>query len=108
MPILKFKAIETEKICDISKDLVDELELIVKCPRSYFTLEVMQSVYISDGAFVAGSPVVEVAWFDRGQEVRDKFAECVTKFVNSAGYNDVDVIFINLEKNYYYENGKHF
>lgn len=108
MPILKFKAMEPEKICIMSKALIDDLEELIKCPRSYFTLEAIQALFISEGKFVNGNPAVEVSWFDRGQEVQDKAAKIVTKHVNSIGYKDVDVIFTSLDKNKYYENGEHF
>lgn len=108
MPALKFKAIGAEKIRVISKKLIDELQELFKCPRSYFSLEISQSIYIKDGDFVPGSPVVEVAWFDRGQEVQDKAAKIITRYINSIGINEVDVIFIELNKNSYYENGDHF
>lgn len=108
MPALKFKAIESEKVCAISRDLVDELQEIVKCPRDYFILEAVQSTFIKDGEFVKGYPVVEISWFNRGQEIQDKVAKAVTKYVHSMGYHDVDVIFIALKENEYYENGEHF
>lgn len=108
MPALKFKGIEVEKLCFVSKKLVDELEELLQCPRSYFTLEVAQSIFVKDGELVKGSPVVEVAWFDRGQETQDEAAKIITKYVNVMEYKEVDVIFLNLEKSRYYENGEHF
>lgn len=108
MPMIRFKAIEAEKICEISKDLIDELQELIKCPRDYFSLSVDRSLYIRDGEFVKGEPVVEVAWFDRGQDVQDKAAKIITKYVNSKGYKSVDVIFTALDENKYYENGEHF
>ncbi|GIM27609.1 hypothetical protein CPJCM30710_02750 [Clostridium polyendosporum] len=108
MPILRLRAIEPKKICTISTELIDELQQLIKCPRESFTLEVVQSLFIKDGEFVDGNPLVEISWFDRGQEIQDKTALIVTKYVNSMGYKDVDVIFKALDKNKYYENGKHF
>lgn len=108
MPALKFKSIAAEKIRIISKKLIDELEELLKCPRSYFSLEISQSIYVKDGDFAPGNPVVEVAWFDREQELQDKAAKIITRYVNSIGINEVDVIFIELNKNRYYENGEHF
>ncbi|MEQ8154546.1 MAG: DUF1904 domain-containing protein [Clostridiaceae bacterium] len=108
MPALKFKAIEPAKVIEISKELIDELEELIKCPRSSFSIEVDESTYIIDGVFCEGCPKVEVAWFDRGQEVQDKAALIITNKVRAAGCTDVDVIFTVLEKNRYYENGKHF
>jgi hypothetical protein len=108
MPTLKFSAVESKKICSISKSLVDELQMLLDCPRDYFNIESVQSVFIKDGEYVDGYPFVEISWFDRGQELQDKVAEIVTRYVHSLGYDDVDVIFTILQKERYYENGKHF
>lgn len=61
MPQLKFKAIEAEKLRSISKELIDELEELLQCPRSYFSLEIPQVLFIKDGEYDNGSPVVEVS-----------------------------------------------
>jgi hypothetical protein len=108
MPLLRFRAIEAQDICTISASLVDDLQALLQCPRDYFTLEAIQSIFIKDGGFTNGSPVIEIAWFDRGQEVQDKVAEIVTNYMKSVGYNNLDVIFTKLDENKYYENGKHF
>ena len=108
MPMLKIKGIGVANICKISKELIDELQELLQCPRDYFSLSVEQAVYIRDGEIVDGDPVVEVSWFDRGQEVQDKAAEIVTKCINSFGYTSVDVIFMVFDENRYYENGEHF
>ena len=108
MPMLKFKAIEAEDVITISKKLIDELQELIQCPRDYFSLSVDRSVYIKDGEIVKGDPVVEVSWFDRGQEVQDKAAKIITKYVNSVEYPNVDIIFFVLDESKYYENGEHF
>ena len=108
MPIMRFKAIEVTKVCKISKELIDELQELVQCPRDYFTIEVDQAVYIKDGEIVEGAPVVEVSWFDRGQEIQDKAAKIITKHINYIEYPNVDVIFFTLNESRYYENGEHF
>lgn len=108
MPQLKFKSIEGKKLINISKSMIDEMENIIKCPRDYFSLEVIESKFIFDGEYVNGNPTVEVAWFDRGQEVQDEVAKVITRNINSIGYENVDVIFTALCENKYYENGEHF
>lgn len=108
MPILTMRAMESSKICSISKNLIDELEKLLKCPRDYFNIEVVNSTFIKDGEIVKGYPIVDISWFDRGQELQDMVAEIVTKYIHSCGYNDVDIIFHSLCENNYYENGKHF
>ena len=108
MPALRLKSIDSNKTLKISKDLIDELQEIIQCPRDYFSIEVVQSLFIMDGEFVEGLPVIDVFWFDRGQEIQDKVAKIITKHINSIGYESVDVIFNVLEKSRYYENGEHF
>ncbi|MBP1744915.1 MAG: hypothetical protein H6Q58_1893 [Firmicutes bacterium] len=108
MPQLKIRGVEVEKICSFSKNLIDELEDIINCPRSYFTIEHISSTFIADGSVTKSYPFVEVSWFDRGQEVQDKTALAITKAVQCAGYENVDVVFTALKENEYYENGNHF
>lgn len=108
MPALKIKSIEDTKVCEISKALIDDLEELLQCPRDYFSIELVQSKFVADGEYVTGPPMVEVAWFDRGQEVQDTAAKIITKHINSIGYTSVDVIFHHLEESRYYENGEHF
>ena len=108
MPLIRFRAIEAKDICTISTNLVDDLQKLLDCPRDYFSLEAVQSIFIKDGAFTNGSPLVEIAWFDRGQNTQDKVAKVVTDYLKSVGYNNLDVVFTKLDENKYYENGEHF
>lgn len=108
MPALRLKSIDYKRVLANSKTLIDELKKLIQCPRDYFSIEVAPSSFIKDGEFVDGPPEVEVFWFDRGQEVQDKSAKIITKYINSIGYESVDVIFHTLEESRYYENGEHF
>ena len=108
MPQLKMRGVEVSDICKISVEMVQEMQELLECPKNYFTLECISSTYVMDGEIVKACPMIEIAWFDRGQEVQDTMAKIVTKYINSAGYKDVDVIFTVLEEKRYYENGEHF
>ena len=108
MPIIKIKGIGVKQALNISKDLIDELELILKCPRDYFNLSLETPIHIKDREIVDGYPLIEVLWFERSQEIQDKVAQSITKHVNLVGYENVDVIFHELKKENYYENGEHF
>jgi len=108
MPALKLKAIDENKALSVSKQLIDELQELIQCPRDYFSIELVQSKFIMDGMFVEGPQMVDVFWFDRGQETQDEAAKIITKYINSIGYKNVDIIFHSLEKDKYYENGEHF
>ncbi|SHI04537.1 protein of unknown function [Clostridium collagenovorans DSM 3089] len=108
MPQLIMKSVEIEKVCTISKEMIDELETLLECPRNYFTIECVNSTYVMDGKVVKSYPIIEVALFDRGQETQDEIAKIITKHLNNVGYKDVDIIFTALDTNKYYENGEHF
>lgn len=108
MPQLKISGVEVNDICKISVGIVKEMQELLQCPKEYFTLQCVNSTYIMDGKVVKESPTVEIAWFDRGQEVQDTMAKIITKYINEAGHENVDVIFSVLEKEKYYENGQHF
>ena len=108
MPQISIRGIQSKKVTSISKEMINELQGIIDCPRDYFTIEVIDSVFIMDGVITEGYPFVEVSWFDRGQEVQDKVAKSITRFIHNLGYKNVDVIFKVFEENKYYENGQHF
>ena len=108
MPQLKVRGIELIRLSEISKPLIDELEELLKCPRNYFTIECINSTFIRDQEMAMDYPIVEIAWFDRGQEIQDNVAKIVTNYIHKVGYKSVDIIFITLEEKKYYENGEHF
>jgi len=108
MPQIKMRGIETDKIRKLSKQLIDELTALTQSPRNDFTLEVIHSTFVLDGEIVSGYPFVEIAWFDRGQEIQDQVAQAISRLLNEAGYPSVDIMFTILEKPRYYENGEHY
>ncbi|NMM64520.1 DUF1904 domain-containing protein [Clostridium sp. P21] len=108
MPQIKIRGIQKEKILPISTELITQLKNIIGCPENYFTIEHIPSSFIKNGSLTEGYPFIEVAWFDRGQEIQDKVAECITTFIHNIGCNDVDIFFTVFKENCYYENGKHF
>jgi hypothetical protein len=108
MPQIIIKGMKKQDIKTISKGLVDELQQIIGCPRDYFTIEAVEPVFILDGEEVAGTPFVQVNWFDRGQEVQDKAAMAIDECIRRVGYSQIDVFFLVLEESKYYENGKHY
>ncbi len=108
MPQLIIKGLEQDKVKQISKPLVDELQQIIGCPRDYFTLEVVNSVFIMDGAERQITPFVQVNWFDRGQAVQDQVAAAICRHLQQAGCPQVETFFVVLEENRYYENQNHY
>ncbi|MDM8311003.1 MULTISPECIES: DUF1904 domain-containing protein [Clostridium] len=108
MPQLKFRGIKEDSILTLSTPLVDRLQEVLACPRDYFTIEVMNSTFVSQGKITDGYPLVEVAWFDRGQETQDKVAKIITEELKNVGYAPSDIFFTILKESAYYEDGKHF
>jgi hypothetical protein len=54
-------------------------------------------------------PFIEVAWLDRGQEVRDTVVEIITDSIrNNLNIESMDLAFTVFEREKYYENGEHF
>lgn len=106
MPQIKIRGIETEIIRRQSKQLIDELALLTQSPRDYFTLEVIHSTFVLDGDVVPGYPFVEIAWFDRGQDIQDQVAQAIGRLLNEGGCPSVDIMFTILEKSSYYEIGE--
>lgn len=108
MPQIKFKGIEKDTIKAFSKDMVDELSLIIDCPRDHLILEYQEVTSIFDGEITAVYPFIEVAWFERGTEVQDKVSECIFKHIMKAGIEEAELAFVTFKERSYYYNGKHF
>lgn len=107
MPMIKVKGIPQDEVMKESKELIDELVEIIECPRDYFTIELINNTFIMDGEAVASPTIIEVAWFDRGQEIQDKVAKVITNHFKK-DRECLDVVFQGLEHRNYYENGEHF
>lgn len=107
MPMLKVKGIPQQEVIKESKELIDDLVEIIECPRDYFSIEIINNTFVMDGETVAAPTIIEVAWFDRGQEVQDKVAKAITKYFKK-DRECLDVVFHSLKHNNYYENGEHF
>lgn len=108
MPHLMFRGMQKEEIMSISTPLLDQLQAIMNCPRDYFTIELISTTFISESQVVKGDPILEIQWFERGQEVRDAAAVEITKQIQAFGYEDVIIMFKALEGPAYYDNAKHY
>lgn len=109
MPHIRFRGMEKQEIKDISIDITRKLAAVIECPEDWFTLEYISTDFIFGGEDSKGYPFVEVLWFDRGQEVKDRAAKIITEAVRkSRRKDDICVIFTNLDGKNYYENGTHF
>ena len=108
MPQLIIRGLEKTEVQQISKLLVDELTVVIGCPRDYFTIEVPDTTFIYDGEEVTATPFIQVNWFDRGQSVQDQAAAAIDRHIRALGYNQIEIFFIPLQEAAYYENGKHY
>lgn len=108
MPHLIIRGVTVEQVKSISIPLVQELAGICACGTDNFTLEIVHSTFVFDGSEVPGYPLIEVKWFERGQEVQDRFAKSVTRHVQSLGIPEVEVAFGTFMESAYYLNGKSF
>ncbi|NEZ47760.1 DUF1904 family protein [Clostridium niameyense] len=107
MPMIKVRGISKEEVIKESSKLIDLLVEIIECPRDYFSIELINNTFIMDGEVTDAPSIIEVEWFDRGQEVQDKVAKTITEYFKK-DRECLDVVFKSLECKNYYENGKHF
>ncbi len=108
MPQVIFKGIEKQDVKKLSTSLPTKLEDASEIPHDWFTVEHLEMSFFSGGEQVPSFPIVQVNWFDRGQDIKDKMADVITKAVMQQGYEQVELFFIPLEKESYYENGEHY
>ncbi|WP_042352121.1 DUF1904 family protein [Bacillus massiliigorillae] len=106
MPQIMIRGISVDQVKQISQPLVEELAEICSCGTDNFTLEIPQATYICNGDEIAMYPFIEVKWFERGQEIRDQFAQAITKQVLSLGLEEIEVAFLTYEEDAYYINGE--
>lgn len=108
MPLLVVRGIDPYKMKTISTTLVEKLAVICECGIDNFTIECLHTTAVFGGQIVDSFPFIEVAWFERGQEVRDQFAKAVTDSVMSLGIEEVEMAFTAYREDSYYINGKRF
>ncbi|MFP7295599.1 DUF1904 family protein [Neobacillus niacini] len=108
MPLLIIRGVSVDQVKLISSTLVQELADLCECGTDNFTLEIVQSTYVFAGEEVQGYPLIEVKWFERGQEMQDQFAAIITRHIHSLGIPDVEVAFSTFLESAYYLNGHSF
>jgi hypothetical protein len=106
MPQLSVRGIPADQMSKISQSLVEELASICACGTDNFTIDCIQSVSVFDGQRVETYPFIEVAWFERGDAVRDLVGQAVTRHVHALGVAEVEVAFKVYREDGYYVNGK--
>lgn len=108
MPHLRIRGMKKIEIVKISTELLDELVRVIGVSRDLFTIEYIDSTYISDGQENNNpNPFVEVLWFSK-EDKMDEVAAIITTFIKPFDYDDVAVYFVDLKPEHYFKNGKHF
>ena len=108
MPHLRFRAVEEPHVQKLSEDLPEALAFVLNCPEDYFTLEHVKTTFYFGGSAVKATPMVEIQWFERGQEARDLVAQMIHEALNGLGYEETMVVFTPLDPLAYYDNGMHY
>ena len=108
MPHIRVRGITENTILKLSTTSAKLAEIIETTPDN-FTFELVQTKFFENGKSSKGYPFIEVLWFARTQEMKNKLAECLTDIIKSLETHDyITVIFRDLETDSYFENGEHF
>jgi hypothetical protein len=105
MPQLTVRGIDAVKLAAVSGPLVEELAKVCECGPDNFTIDCLAVISVYGGLPVDTYPFIEVAWFERGGAIRDRFAEVVTRHVRAIGVAEVEVAFKVYTEDAYYING---
>lgn len=107
MPHLLFRGVPAERLQTVAVPLAEDLAALCGCGTDNFTLSCLHATNVfgalpNDPAFA----FVEVGWFERGQQVRNQFAEAVTRHVLQLDIPEVEIVFHAYREDSYYINGK--
>jgi phenylpyruvate tautomerase PptA (4-oxalocrotonate tautomerase family) len=108
MPHLRIRGMASTQVQALSENLEAELAVIIGTSIDNFTIELEPSLYFQNGNPLDGYPFIEIHWFARTAEVKQKVAAHITERVKRITIGDVAVVFKSLEKSDYFENGTHF
>lgn len=106
MPHLLFRGVPSERLQSVSLPLATELAIICKCGTDNFTMSCLHTTSVfGSQEDVDNFAFIEVGWFDRGQQVRNHFAQAVTKYVSQLGLSEIEIVFHAYREDSYYING---
>lgn len=109
MPHIRIRALDETAVASLSKSLAKTLAPMMNTSEDNLTFERLETKFFRDGVATEGDPMIEVAWFDRGQETKDACAMKITELVRPLTSSEyVAVVFTAIAKTDYYENGSHF
>lgn len=105
MPHLTIRGIDSERVIAVSEALVRQLANICLCDTDNFTFNCLETISAMDGKQVETYPFIEVAWFERGTQIRDLLAETITRHFMTAGVQEIEIAFKVYSPEGYYING---
>ncbi|MFI3249513.1 MAG: DUF1904 family protein [Eubacteriales bacterium] len=108
MPQLTFKGLSDAQVQTISQNLAPQLSTLMNTPEDWFTFEYSPIISYVSGKKVQREAIVDVRWFERGQDVQDQAAVLITNSLKELGYQEPTVVFHPLKKENFYENGEHY
>jgi hypothetical protein len=108
LPQLTIRGIDPERVISISEKMVQQLADVCGCGTDNFTVDCLQTVSVMDGKRVDTFPFVEVAWFERGPQTRDRIADTITNHFLLAGVPEMEIAFKVYTEDVYYINGVRF
>lgn len=112
MPHIRIRSLTEDQVKKLSQTLPKELSLIMQTSEDNFTTEKVQTTFYRHGDIVHdghGDPMVEIHWFDRGEAIKSQAAVKITELVKACTNAEyINVVFFDLPKTNYFENGQHF
>jgi phenylpyruvate tautomerase PptA (4-oxalocrotonate tautomerase family) len=109
MPHIRIRALNEAVVQKLSLELPQELAPLMQTSLDNFTVEKVATDFYQNGQRTEGDPMIEVLWFDRGQEIKNQCAVRITEIAKKhdpAEY--IAVVFTAIPPTNYFENGKHF
>ncbi len=106
MPHLVFKNVEKEVFVSKVQEFSKKATEIIGCPEDWITInhDGNMLTYVAGEEMTANNIFVEVSWFDRPKETKDKLAMLINDTFKKDNC-DIMITFKILTKETYYENG---
>ena len=105
MPQILIRNVKQQELETIAEPLVEELAAITGSPEDYFTIELLHTTVIGKSEVY---PMIQINWFARAQEVQDDVAASIDRHLRALGYSQIDVYFVILQEDAYYDNAIHY
>ncbi len=108
MPQIICKGLKEEEVVALSSSMSKEFSKIMDCPEDWFLFEFVERKCYVQGKKLENDPMIDIYYFDRGQEIQDQCALALDKAIRELGYEQIEIHFHFCLERCYYENGKHY